>query len=310
MSRIAVASLVAPQEVLCVLIPTPLLVPTRFPPAYPLCLRAPMQQEWYEENGRWYHAWQKGLYMYPHDEEERHRMDVYHNLFYDKAGLSLHSARLIPEVTRRPRIMDLGCGTGFWAIDMGEQYPEGEVLGLDLANLQPAQIPPNVRFQIPFNFETPYWSLGQDSWDLIHMQMLCGSVSSWPNLYAKVISQWYDYLVRATDQTPKTIRYSHNTRQALSQAGFTDISERVIKAPYRAWSTDPTAFNIGNFHQTALDLCAGLEALSLGPFSRVFGWSKQEIEGFLTGVRAEIRNRSIHAYTNIHVWTARRPLAR
>jgi hypothetical protein len=52
--------------------------------------------------------------------EERHRMDVYHNLFYDKAGLSLHSARLIPEVTHRPRIMDLGCGTGFWAIDMGE----------------------------------------------------------------------------------------------------------------------------------------------------------------------------------------------
>jgi hypothetical protein len=52
--------------------------------------------------------------------EERHRMDVYHNLFYDKAGLSLHSARLIPEVAQRPRIMDLGCGTGFWAIDMGE----------------------------------------------------------------------------------------------------------------------------------------------------------------------------------------------
>ncbi|KAG9975189.1 hypothetical protein KCU98_g11505, partial [Aureobasidium melanogenum] len=93
--------------------------------------------------------------------------------------------------------------------------------------------------------------------------------------------QWYDYLAQATDQTPKTIRYSHNTRQALSQAGFTDISERVIKAPYRAWSTDPTAFNIGNFHQTALDLCFGLEALSLGPFSRVFGWSKQEIEAFL-----------------------------
>jgi hypothetical protein len=30
-----------------------------------------MQQEWYEENGRWYHAWQKGLYMYPHDEVSR-----------------------------------------------------------------------------------------------------------------------------------------------------------------------------------------------------------------------------------------------
>ena len=114
------------------------------------------------------------------------------------------------------------------------------------------------------------------------------------------LKQWYDYLVRATDSTPKTIRYPHNTRTVLAQAGFTDISERVIKAPYRAWSPDPVAFNIGNFHQTALDLCFGLEALSLGPFSRVFGWNKQEIDGFLSGVRAEIRNRSIHAYTNMY----------
>lgn len=84
------------------------------------------------------------------------------------------------------------------------QLTRMQVLGLDLANIQPAQyvfihlspldlpnlasrIPPNVRFQIPFNFEG-FWSLGQDSWDLIHLQMLCGSVSSWPNLYEKIFS--------------------------------------------------------------------------------------------------------------------------
>lgn len=47
------------------------------------------------------------------------------------------------------------------------------------------RIPPNVRFSIPTDFES-LWTFGEDSWDLIHLQMLCGSVTSWPNLYQKV----------------------------------------------------------------------------------------------------------------------------
>ncbi|GAB7356101.1 hypothetical protein MBLNU459_g6706t1 [Dothideomycetes sp. NU459] len=296
MSRIAVASLVAPTQA-----PTPHLS---------VAVKPPMQDEWYEENGRQYHNWQRGLYMYPHDEEERHRMDLYHNLFYDKAGIALHTARIPPNGA--PRILDVGCGTGFWAIDMAERYPKAEVLGLDLANIQPAQIPPNVRFQIPFNFES-LWSLGQDSWDLIHLQMLCGSVSAWPALYSKIfthlqpghgyieqleidftprcddgtlppdsmLNKWYDYLIQATSQTAKPLSYQPNTRQLLQQAGFTDITEQVIQAPYRAWSADRVQIDIGNFNQTALDLCYGLEALSLGPFSRVFNWTRPEIEAFM-----------------------------
>lgn len=47
-------------------------------------------------------------------------MDVYHNLFYTVARIDLHSCRLVPEVPDRPRILDVGTGTGFWAIDMAE----------------------------------------------------------------------------------------------------------------------------------------------------------------------------------------------
>lgn len=47
-------------------------------------------------------------------------MDLYHNLFYDKAKIALHSARLMPNQSNNPRILDVGCGTGFWAIDMAE----------------------------------------------------------------------------------------------------------------------------------------------------------------------------------------------
>ena len=70
------------------------------------------------ENGRLYHGFRRGLYMYPCDEPEKDRMDIYHKLFLVARRERLHQAP-IPE-NWAPRILDLGCGTGIWAIDMAE----------------------------------------------------------------------------------------------------------------------------------------------------------------------------------------------
>lgn len=48
-----------------------------------------------------------------------------------------------------------------------------------------ARIPPNLRFRIPRDFESP-WSLGEDSWDLIHLRMGYGSISSWQEMYHNI----------------------------------------------------------------------------------------------------------------------------
>ena len=37
-----------------------------------------------------------------------------------------------------PRVLDVGTGTGIWAIEMGEQYPDSEVYGVDLSPVQPS----------------------------------------------------------------------------------------------------------------------------------------------------------------------------
>ncbi|KAK5657972.1 hypothetical protein OQA88_2525 [Cercophora sp. LCS_1] len=44
------------------------------------------------------------------------------------------------------RIGELGTGTGIWAIDMGDEHPEAEVVGIDLHPSQPGWTPPNVSF--------------------------------------------------------------------------------------------------------------------------------------------------------------------
>jgi methylase of polypeptide subunit release factors len=35
------------------------------------------------------------------------------------------------------RIVDMGTGTGIWALDVGDQYPEAHVVGIDLSPIQP-----------------------------------------------------------------------------------------------------------------------------------------------------------------------------
>lgn len=52
---------------------------------------------------------------------EKDRMDIYHKLFLVARRDQLHSAPVPPDARwGPPRILDLGCGTGIWAIDMAE----------------------------------------------------------------------------------------------------------------------------------------------------------------------------------------------
>jgi hypothetical protein len=148
-------------------------------------LPVPAHNSNYLENGRYYHGYRRGIYQYPCDEPEKDRMDIYHKLFAVARRDMLHQAP-VPQ-HGETRILDLGTGTGIWAIDMADKFLHAEVLGLDLVNIQPERIPPNLRFRVPRDYESP-WSLGEDSWDLIHLRMACGSVTSWPELYQKVFA--------------------------------------------------------------------------------------------------------------------------
>jgi len=60
-------------------------------------------------------------------------------------------------------------------------------MGASGAELTFCRIPPNLRFRVPRNYESP-WLLGEDSWDLIHLRMACGSVTSWPEMYQKIFA--------------------------------------------------------------------------------------------------------------------------
>ncbi|KAJ6026384.1 S-adenosyl-L-methionine-dependent methyltransferase [Penicillium canescens] len=68
------------------------------------------------DNGRRYHSYHEGEYLLPNDEMEQDRLDLTHHIYLMIMNGALHLA----PVKTPARVLDLGTGTGIWAIDFSE----------------------------------------------------------------------------------------------------------------------------------------------------------------------------------------------
>jgi tRNA1(Val) A37 N6-methylase TrmN6 len=60
-----------------------------------------------------------------------------HHIF----GMMLNGELLLAPIENPHRVLDLGTGTGIWAIDFADKYPSAEVIGCDLSPIQPSWVP-------------------------------------------------------------------------------------------------------------------------------------------------------------------------
>ena len=55
-------------------------------------------------------------------------------------------------------------------------------------------------------------------------------------------------------------------------------------------------------------MVASVEPATLGPLTRVLGWSNEKMQVLIAGVKGDFRNRKNHLYVNFHFVYGRKPM--
>lgn len=252
-------------------------------------------------------------YFMPNDEDEQSRLQIMHQvfLFFFKSELTT-----VP-LTAPTKILDIGTGTGEWAIGMGEIYPDAEVIGTDLSAIQPSAVPSNVYFEIWNAEEDEQWTEPQQSCDLIHFRSMSGSFYSWEVVYGRThehlkpggwievldcdpthstfghlfpddsdIATWWLAVSEAMEATRRDFSPLHIGAEYLKAVGFVDVEVKEYDTPLGAWPKDPETKNTAKLW--LLTVVAGLEAISLRPLTRI-GWSAEDVRKMCDKVRGELK---------------------
>ncbi|KAF8798072.1 S-adenosyl-L-methionine-dependent methyltransferase [Phlegmacium glaucopus] len=78
-------------------------------------------------------------YLLPVDQDEVKRSDIHHRLlqFVFSGRNYIGPVKKALQFGQHRRVLDLGTGSGSWAIDIADEFPRAEVIAIDLAPIQP-----------------------------------------------------------------------------------------------------------------------------------------------------------------------------
>ncbi|WP_069802531.1 class I SAM-dependent methyltransferase [Thermogemmatispora onikobensis] len=248
---------------------------------------------------------QEQPYLLPKDLGEVNRLDFQHYML----RAALRGNYLAP-IGQPRRILDVGCGTGRWAIELAQQFPQAEVIGVDVEQAKStSRMPSNYRFVrgdvlqgLPFE---------ENTFDFVHQRLLLLAIplAAWPGVVQELarvtapggwvelteggispndfvpcgpatqqLLDWMGQLaaLRGLDAEGVVMR---SLERYLAEAGLINIQRHFLGWPIGDWGG-----RLGSL--MALDFKEGAKAIS-APVAARFGCSEQEVLKIIEKARDE-----------------------
>ena len=182
-------------------------------------------------------------------------------------------------------------------------------------------VPPNCHFEVDDAEDAWVFS---DKFDYIHSRYMVAAFSDWPKLFRScyenlnaggyvelqeyyvefqcidnslagtALERWNKLILDAVEKTGRNGRVAAKFRSQLAAAGFVDVVERKFALPGNPWAKGEHEKMMGLMQMT--NIVDGLQGITMQLFTRMLGWSADEVEVFLVDVRKDLKNRDIHFY--------------
>ncbi|KAL2214804.1 S-adenosyl-L-methionine-dependent methyltransferase [Thermoascus aurantiacus ATCC 26904] len=233
--------------------------------------------------------------LLPSDEDEKDRLDMVHEMIMVMLDHKLFRA----PIKSPQHAIDLGTGTGIWAIQFADQFPAAEVFGIDLSPIQPTLVPPNCKFLID-DMEDDW--VDYQLYNYIHGRYLAASIKDYPRLLKQcykhaapggwVVMQDWDPTLYSEDGSTKGTSIEQYYDYAIP--AFKNAGIMVDPGPHlEQWFREAGFKKLGTWN--LLQAESGFEATAMAVLTRYENWKPEEVTVLAAKALNDARNRNIHA---------------